>query len=67
MKGNLTLDPNQPLTPEERKRRHWAVQDTLGSFALEGLHPTEGERHLLRLYETGELSLEDLKVKAEIK
>lgn len=61
------MDPDQPLTPEERKRRHWAVQDMLGSFALEGLNPTEEERHWLRLYEAGQLSLEDLKAKTGIK
>lgn len=60
-KGKVESRPDR-----EKWRRQVAVQDLLGSFALEDLHPNQEERDLLRRYEAGEVSLADLKAKAGI-
>lgn len=39
--------------------RRDAVLDTMGSFALEGMEPTDEVREWARLYIAGEVSIED--------
>lgn len=54
-------------TSDTREKRRIAAQDTLGSFALENLFPSELEKTLLNQYINGLITLEEMKEQAGIK